>query len=192
VSTPLRLLVWAALLVGWLVLLLDWHDEVVKLRPERGRLEQLKAKEQSALWKVDWPAALRDAKQAQAQWLSRLPSVEQTGIFRAQALENISDLCRQIEVACQISALGENVSSPSKGNSTGLSGLISTGVRVSLPSADSKLELLINTLENDTQLRRIDKISTSTGRMTMDVQIFGLDTRPAIANTRSASAEKQP
>ncbi len=191
-TAPLRLLVWAALLVGWLVLLLDWHDEVVKLRPERVRLEQLRAKEQSALWNVDWPAAFRDAKQAQAQWLSRLPSIEQTGIFRAQALESISDLCRQLEVACQISALGENVSAPSKANSAGLSGLISTGVRVGLPSAESKLELLIKALESDTQLRRIEKISTSAGKMTMDVQIFGLDTRAAIASGRSASAEKQP
>jgi hypothetical protein len=191
-TTPLRLLVWSALLVGWLVLLLDWRDEVVKLRPERTRLEQLRAKEQSALWSVDWQAALREAKQTQTQWLARLPSVEQTGVFRAQSLEGISDLCRQLEAPCQISALGENVSTPSKANSAALSGVITTGVRVGLPTQDSKLELLINALENDSQLRRIDKITTSGGRVTMDVQIFGIDTRPNLASTRSANEGKQP
>ena len=109
-TSNLRLLIWVTVLVGWSVLLLDWHDEVVKLRPERVRLEQLRAKEQSALWNADWKNALKDAKQAQAEWLSRLPKVEQTGVFRAQALESMSDLCNQLKVACQVGALGESVS----------------------------------------------------------------------------------
>jgi hypothetical protein len=191
-TTPLRLLVWAAVLIGWLVLLLDWHDEVVKLRPERVRLEQLRAKEQSALWSVDWQSALRDAKQVQAQWLTRLPSVEQTGVFRAQALEGVGDLCKQLEAPCQVSALGENVSAPAKTGAAGLSGVITTGVRVGVPIQDGKLEMLINALENDSQLRRIDKIITSGGRVTMDIQVFGLNARPAVASTPTANAPTKP
>ena len=191
-TTPLRLLVWAAVLVGWLTLLLDWHDEVAKLRPERVRLEQLRAKEQSALWSVDWQAALRDAKEAQAQWLTRLPGVEQTGVFRAQALESVGDLCKQLEAACQVSALGENVSASAKTDTSGLSGVITTGVRVGIPIQDGKLELLIKSLENDIQLRRIDKIITGGGRVTMDIQVFGLNSRPATASTSAANAPKKP
>ena len=191
-TTNLRLLIWASILVGWGVLLLDWHDEVVKLRPERARLEQLRAKEQSALWNVDWKNALMDAKQAQADWLARLPKVEQTGVFRAQALESIADTCKQLSVACQVGALGENVVAASAGNATtnsgpadasgltglsGLSGLITTGVRVTVPLQDKNLELLIKTIENDTVLRRIDKAVARSARLTLDVQVYGLDTR---------------
>lgn len=182
-TTNLRLLIWAAVLIGWGTLLLDWRDEVVKLRPERVRLEQLRSKEQSALWNVDWKSALVDAKQAQAQWLSRLPVVEQTGVFRAQALESISDICKQLSVACQVGALGESVVAATtlppggKANTTGLSGLISTGVRVSVPLQDKNLELFIKTLENDVVLRRIDKATARSARMTFDVQVYGLSTR---------------
>ena len=183
-TTNLRLLIWAAVLIGWGTLLLDWRDEVAKLRPERVRLEQLRSKEQSALWNVDWKSALVDAKQAQSQWLSRLPVVEQTGVFRAQALESISDICKQLSLACQVGALGESVVAattlPSgvKGNATGLPGLISTGVRVSVPLQDKNLELFIKTLENDVVLRRIDKATARSARITFDVQVYGLNARP--------------
>ena len=184
-TTNLRLLIWAAVLVGWSTLLLDWRDEVAKLRPERVRLEQLRSKEQSTLWNVDWKSALVDAKQAQSQWLSRLPVIEQTGVFRAQALESKSDICKQLSVACQVQALGESVadSKPltagTKANTNGLSGLITTGVRVSVPLQDKNLELLIKTLENDVVLRRIDKAIARSSRITLDVQVFGLSARPA-------------
>ena len=185
-TTNLRLLIWAALLVVWGTLLLDWRDEVVKLRPERIRLEQLRSKEQSALWNVDWKSALSDAKQAQSQWLSRLPVIEQTGVFRAQALESISDICKQLSMACQVAALGESAVSASVAQTTptgsktapaGLSGLIATGVRVSVPLQDKNLELFMKTLENDVVLRRIDKAIARSARMTLDVQVYGLSTR---------------
>ena len=182
-TTNLRLLIWAAVLVGWGTLLLDWRDEVVKLRPERVRLEQMRSKEQSALWNVDWKSALSDAKQAQSQWLSRLPMIEQTGVFRAQALESISDICKQLSMACQVAALGESsvATTPAPAGSktapAGLSGLIATGVRVSVPLQDKNLELFMKTLENDVVLRRIDKAIARSARMTLDVQVYGLSTR---------------
>lgn len=197
-TSNLRMLIWVSVLVGWVVLLLDWHDEVVKLRPERARLEQLRAKEQSALWNVDWKSALKDAKLAQSEWLARLPKVEQTGVFRAQALESVADLCKQIGVVCQVGALGENVVAASPGGansnsspgtspalsggssgsgSSGLSGLITTGVRVSVPLQDKNLEMLVNAIENGSVLRRIDKAVVRSTRLTLDVQVYGLDAR---------------
>lgn len=186
-TSTLRHLIWAAVLIGWAVLVLDWRDEIVRLRPERVRLEQLRAKEQSALWNVDWQGAVREAQAAQAQWLTRLPRIEQIGVFRAQSMESVSDLCKQIDASCQIGAMGEstgvagntvaNGSDKSPGNASDLPRILSSGVRVSLPLQGDKLELLMKTLENDNQLRRIDKVVARSGRATLDVQSFGLDVR---------------
>jgi hypothetical protein len=188
-TTTLRRLVWAAVLVGWVVLVLDLRDEVVRLRPERVRLEQLRAKEQSALWNVDWKGALNEANSAQAQWLTRLPRIEQIGVFRAQTMESMSDLCKQIDASCQIGALGETTKTGSNavgsndkpGGANGLPDIVVSAVRVSLPVQGDKLELLMKTLENDSQLRRIDKVIVRAGRATLDVQSFGLDARIASA-----------
>ncbi len=185
-----RLLLWAAVLVGWSVLVLDWRDEVVRLRPERAAFEQLRLKEQSALVNADWQGRLQDAKIAQAQWLARLPKVEQTGVFRAQALETIADLCKQIDVVCQIAALGENAAAPGRAGADGLSGLIITGVRVTAPIQGKQLELLLRTLENDTVLRRIDKVTVRSGRATLDVQTFGLGALPP--RSQAADAASRP
>lgn len=186
-TSTLRHLVWAAALIGWGVLVLDWYDEVVRLRPERVRLEQLRAKEQSALWNVDWKEALRDANAAQTQWLTRLPRIEQVGVFRAQSMESMSDLCKQIDTSCQVGALGESTkpainsatSNDKASDPSSLPNIIVSGVRVSLPVQGDKLELLMKTLENDSQLRRIDKVIVRGGRATLDVQSFGLDVRTA-------------
>lgn len=185
-TASFRLLLWAAVLVGWSVLVLDWRDEVVKLRPERASFEQLRLKEQSALVNADWQSRLQDAKIAQAQWLSRLPRVEQTGVFRAQALETIADLCKQISAACQVGALGENATAPTKAGEDGLSGLISTGVRVTIPIRGKQLELLMKALENDTVLRRIEKITVRNISATFDVQTFGIS--PVVPRSPSADA----
>lgn len=173
-TVSFRMLLWSAVLVGWSVLVLDWRDEVLKLRPERASFEQLRLKEQSALANVDWQGRLQDAKIAQSKWLDRLPKVEQTGVFRAQALETIADLCKQIDAGCQVAALGENATAPAKAGADGLSGLISTGVRVSLPIQGKQLELLMTALENDTVLRRIEKVTVRSVRATLDVQTFGM------------------
>ena len=173
-TASFRLLLWAAVLVGWSVLVLDWRDEVVKLRPERATFEQLRLKEQSALVNADWQARLQDAKIAQAQWLSRLPRVEQTGVFRAQALETVADMCKQIDAVCQVAALGENATAPAKAGADGLSGLITTSVRVTIPIQGKQLELFMSALENDTVLRRIEKVTVRSARATLDVQTFGM------------------
>lgn len=187
-TSNLRNLLWAAALLCWLVLLLDWRDEVIKLRPERVRLEQLRAKEQSALWNVNWKDELQNANLAKKLWLERIPVVEQTGVFRAQALESIGDLCKQIQAACQVGALGENLVAPGKTASQGIAGLVTTGVRVTVPLQDSKLELLLNVLENDTVLRRIDKLSTRAGRLTLDVQTFGRGAMPQTSQPLPAAS----
>lgn len=169
-----RMLLWAAVLVGWSVLVLDWRDDVIRLQPERARVEQLRAREQSALLNVNWQERFKDAKAAQGEWLDRFPRVSQIGVFRAQALEGISDLCKQVEAQCQVSSLGENVSTPGKGNPDGLSGVVAAGIRVVVPLQGKQFELLLSALESDTVLRRVDKVVVRSGRATLDVQSYGL------------------
>ena len=184
-----RLLLWAAVLVGWSVLVLDWRDDVIRLQPERARVEQLRVREQSALLNVNWQERFKDAKAAQSQWLDRFPRVVQIGVFRAQALEGISDLCKQVEAQCQVSSLGENVSTPGKGNPDGLSGVVAAGIRVVVPLQGKQFELLLSALESDTVLRRVDKVVVRSGRATLDVQSYGLlaggpdATRPVAVNS---------
>lgn len=210
-----RLLLWAAALVGWSVLVLDWRDDVIRLQPERARVEQLRAREQTALLNVNWQERVKEAKFAQGQWLDRFPRVVQIGVFRAQALEGISDLCKLIETQCQVSSLGENVSTSGKGNPDGLSGVVAAGTRVVVPLQGKQFELLLSALESDTVLRRVDKVVVRSGRATLDVQSYGLLTsgpdaaRPEVLNSsdstsasngtasnksanRSASAEVRP
>jgi hypothetical protein len=180
-TTNLRNLIWAGMLVGWLALMLDWRDATVKLRPERIQAEQLRTKEQSILWSVDWNAALVDAQDAKLRWLERLPLVDQVGVFRAQALENISDLCKKIEASCQVSPMGENLTSVNNSTNGNIAGLVSTGVRVTVPMQGNKLELLMRTIENDYTLRRINKLSSRGALITVDVETFGLNSKTLTA-----------
>ena len=173
-TSSFRLLLWAAVLVGWSVLVLDWRDDVIRLRPERVRVEQLRVREQSALLNVDWQERFKDAKAAQIEWLARLPQVKQIGVFRAQALESVADLCKQVDAQCQVSALGETITTPGKNNFDGLSGVVAAGTRVVVPLQGRQLEFLLSLLENDVVLRRIDKVVVRSGRATLDVQNYGL------------------
>lgn len=173
--TPVfRLLLWAAVLVGWSVLVLDWRDDVIRLQPERARVEQLRAREQSALLNVNWQERLKDAKAAKSEWLDRFLRVVQIGVFRAQALEGISDLCKQVEAQCQVSSLGENISTLGKDNPEELSGMVAAGTRVVVPLQGKQFELLLSALERDMVLRRVDKVVVRSGRATLDVQSYGL------------------
>lgn len=169
-----RLLLWAAVLVGWSVLVLDWRDDVTRLQPERARVEQLRVREQSALLNVDWQERFKDAKAAQIEWLARFPRVTQIGVFRAQALESVADLCKQVEAQCQVSALGENITTPGKGSPDSLSGVVAAGTRVVVPVQGKQLEFVLSALENDAVLRRVDKVVVRSGRATLDVQNYGL------------------
>ena len=173
-TSSFRLLLWAAVLVGWSVLVLDWRDDVIRLRPERVRVEQLRVREQSALLNVDWQERFKDAKAAQIEWLARLPQVKQIGVFRAQALESVADLCKQVDAQCQVSALGETITTPGKNNFDGLSGVVAAGTRVVVPLQGRQLDFLLSLLENDVVLRRVDKVVVRSGRATLDVQNYGL------------------
>ena len=173
-TSSFRLLLWAAVLVGWSVLVLDWRDDVIRLRPERARVEQLRAREQSALLNVDWQERFKDAKAAQIEWLARLPQVKQIGVFRAQALESVADLCKQVDAQCQVSALGETITTFGKSNLDGLSGVVAAGTRVVVPLQGRQLDFLLSLLENDVVLRRVDKVVVRSGRATLDVQNYGL------------------
>ena len=92
-NSSLRWLIWLALLIGGWSVTLDWQDELEKIRPERERLERLRQREETAISAIDWAQLSNEAGKAQLAWLNRLPEVSPMGVFRAEALEAMADLC---------------------------------------------------------------------------------------------------
>ena len=201
-SPSLRWLVWLAVLIaGWSVVL-DWQDELAKLQPERERLERLRQREQSAISAVNWSRLSQEAAQAQLAWLERLPPVVQTGVFRAEAMEGMADLCTRLDAPCQVSAMGETASSrapvsggasqgrgsASEGAPDELPGLVSTSVRVTTGLGD-KLAPLLREIENGPVLRRVERFTVRSGRADFGVKTYGLDHQSADA--LMAAAQRQ-
>lgn len=198
-NSSLRWLIWLALLIGGWSITLDWQDELEKLRPERERLERLRQREENAISAIDWEQLSHQAAKAQLAWLNRLPEVSQMGVFRAEAMETMADLCKRLEAPCQVAAMGETSSSrvPPPGNAsrpgspatpTEPQGLVSTSVRVTTGLGD-KLMPLLQEIENGPVLRKVEKFTVRSGRADFVVKTFGLDQQSATA-TRSA-AERQ-
>ena len=198
-NSSLRWLIWLALLIGGWSVTLDWQDELEKIRPERERLERLRQREETAISAIDWAQLSHQAAKAQLAWLNRLPEVSQMGVFRAEAMETMADLCKRLEAPCQVAAMGETSSSrvPPPGNAsrpgsptipTEPQGLVSTSVRVTTGLGD-KLMPLLQEIENGPVLRKVEKFTVRSGRADFVVKTFGLDQQSA-TTTRSA-AERQ-
>lgn len=197
--TPmLKWLVWLAALIGLWSLALEWDAEIAQLRPEKAKLEQLRQREGFALQSVDWKEQEILARQAQLAWLDRLPEINQTGIFRAEAMENLSDLCKRLEASCQVASMGEtfarstsSATSATLGsdNSRGefeLQGLMSTGVRLSVGLAGNKLMPLMQEIEEGPVLRKIERFTVRSGRAELIVKVFGIQGEVARAERTAA------
>lgn len=198
-SSSLRWLVWLALLIGGWSLTLDWQDELNKLRPERERLERLRQREKSAASAIDWERLSQEAGKAQLAWLNRLPEVSQMGVFRAEAMEAMADLCKRLEASCQVAAMGETSANriQAAGNSAQggrppdnkeLQGLVSTSVRVTTGLGNTLIPLLTE-IEGGAVLRKVEKFTVRSGRADFVVNTFGLDSQTATA--LKATAERQ-
>ncbi|MDZ4187678.1 MAG: hypothetical protein U1D25_06165 [Hydrogenophaga sp.] len=196
-TTSFRWLVWLALLIGGLSVTLDWQEEIEQLRPERERLERLREREQSSIWAVDWVRLSKEAGQAQLTWLDRLPEVNQIGVFRAEAMESMSDLCQRLQAPCQVAAMGETAAPMAQNqagsretvgrpaNAAQLVGLVTTSVRITTSLNDTLMPLLLE-IENGPVLRQIEKFTVRSGRADFIVKTYGLDQRAAQV-TRSAA-----
>lgn len=181
--TPaLRWLVWTAILVIGSTVSLDWRDELTKLRPEIERMESLRRREQSAMLSIDWVAQGRLARQAQLAWLNRLPEVQQMGVFRAEAMEAMADLCKQEAAICQIAALGETSATRVRSTLASgipepqeLPGLVSTSVRLTVDLTGGKVTPILRRIETGPVLRQVGKFSVRSGRADFVVKTFGLE-----------------
>lgn len=197
--TPmLRRLIWAAALVGALSLVLGWSDEIEALRPERARVEQLRLREENAMRGLDWLALAKQSHEAQLAWLERLPEVGHLGVYRAEAMESMADLCKKLDAACRVAAMGESVEVPAlaasgaqglgaqKGRQGGpLVGLVSSSVRVSVGLPGNKLLPLLREIENGPVLRRVEKLTVRSGRADFVVKSYGMDGAAALAVRRN-------
>ena len=193
-TASMRNLLWIAALIGFWSVALDWRDASEKLRPERERLEQLKSREQSAMTSVNWHRVAEEALIAQIAWLDRLPEVTRPGVFRAEAMESLADLCQQVEAPCQVAAMGETATA-STGNTSptqppptirsggglntpqdtkDLPGLITTSVKIST-NLGPRLMQLLTVLEEGSTLRRIERFTVRSGRAEILVKVYGID-----------------
>lgn len=200
--TPaLRWLIWLAALVACFSITQDWQDELNKLRPERKRIERLRQHEESAMLSINWTQQAERAQQAQLAWQERLPEVTQMGVFRAEAMEAMADLCKQLETNCQVSALGETASNqahpnsinlntrPSESNTFELPGLVSTSVRLNVNLTGDKLTPLLNEIERGRVLRKVEKFSVRGGQADMVVKTFGIESQRTPSTTAGASKD---
>lgn len=191
--TPaLRWLLWFAILVIGSTVTLDWRDELAKLRPEIDRMKSVQRREHSAMFSIDWVEQGSLARQAQLAWLNMLPEVQQMGVFRAEAMEAMADLCKQEVARCQISALGETSLPrvrPASGSGTSepqaLVGLVSTSVRLTVDLSGGKVSSILRRIETGPVLRQVDKFSVRSGRADFIVKTFGLES-DAISAVRVA------
>jgi len=186
--TPtLRWLVWLAVLIGLWSVALEWEQEVARLKPEKQKLEQIRQREGSALQSVDWKAQELLARHAQIAWLDRLPEVSQVGIFRAEAMETISDLCGRLDASCQIASMGETqargptatTQGATANNLNELKGLVSTTLRITVGLSGNKLLPLMQEIEQGKVLRKIERFTVRSGRAELIVKIFGLESNVA-------------
>ena len=193
-TASMRNLLWIAALIGFWSVALDWRDASEKLRPERERLEQLKSREQSAMTSVNWQRVAEEALMAQIAWLDRLPEVTRPGVFRAEAMESLADLCQQVEAPCQVAAMGETATATSGSTSPsqptpairgggGLNtpqdakdvpGLVTTSVKIST-NLGPRLMPLLTALEEGSALRRVDRLTVRSGRAEILVKVYGID-----------------
>lgn len=169
----LRWLVWLAALIILANQAMEWEGELKQLQPEMKRLTELRSRERSSITSVNWSQQEQQALEAQLQWLERLPSITQTGTFRAQAMESLGDLCERLKAGCRVSAQGETVS-PS-GQDAQFPGLIYANVRVSVPLQYPHLDTLLGQIEQGPILRKIEKLAVRSGTIELQVRTYGLN-----------------
>jgi hypothetical protein len=209
-SDTLKTLLGCLLLVALGTAALDWQDTANQLQQESEASHRLRQRLENQARTADWPVLAQQAHEAQSAWLDRLVEVETTGVFRAVAMERMADLCKSVDVPCQVGAVGEKVLStpqdPSQPANTAatakpappsLPGLVSATVRLTFPVNSPGLHKLLTEIETGPILRSIDKFTVRAGRVEMLVQNYGMfktamDKLRASALPQKANAEARP
>lgn len=183
-SRNLKTLLGWLLVVAGILLVLDWQDAAEQLRQESETSTRLRQRLEQQTRAVDWRVMARTAQDAQDAWLDRLVEVETTGVFRAVAMERMADLCKGLDVVCQVGAVGEKVFNESVGKTAAgqpditrapeLPGLVSATVNVTLPLTSPGLHPLLTEIEKGHVLRSIDRLTVRSARVDLVVQNYGM------------------
>lgn len=188
-SDTLKTLLGCLLLVALGSAALDWQDTANRLQQESEASQRLRQRLENQARTADWSALAQQAQQAQSAWLDRLVEVDTTGVFRAVAMERMADLCKSVDVPCQVGAVGEKVLSTPQDSSKpantaagaatakaahNLPGLVSATVRLTFPVNSPGLHKLLTEIETGPILRSIDKFTVRAGRVEMQVQSYGM------------------
>jgi hypothetical protein len=178
-SPTLKTLLAWAILIGLFPLTMDLHDNLAQVRQQAVQSDHVLVRIQSRTSSTDWIEQAHQASQAELAWAEKLMPVKSPGIFRAQAIEHMADLCKNANIQCQISAQGEKTNptpATSPANSNGpktLTGLISANVRVKAPANSAQLQALIDQIESGKYLIKIEKFTLRSGLAELSVQLFG-------------------
>jgi hypothetical protein len=204
-SDTLKKLLASLLLVALGSAALDWQDNAARLQQEAETSKRLRQRLENQTRTADWSVLAEQALQAQNAWLDRLVEVETTGVFRAVAMERLAELCKSIDVPCQVGAVGEkvlsnpqdkpkpilaNVPDSAKTNPTLLPGLVSATVRLTFPVNSPGLHKLLTEIETGPILRSIDKFTVRAGRVEILVQSYGIF-KTAAAKLRHPQSQAQ-
>jgi hypothetical protein len=181
-ATLKTLLAWA-LLLALVPLTLDLHDNLAQVREQAAQSDRMLERIQSRTTTTDWLEQAHIASQAELAWAEKLMPVTSPGVFRAQAIEHMADLCKNANIQCQISAQGEKTNptsataSPNANTPQTLSGLVGANVRIKAPANSHQLESLMDQIESGKYLIKIEKFTLRSGLVELTVQLYGQLTR---------------
>jgi hypothetical protein len=182
-SATLKILLAWALLLGLVPLTLDLHDNLAQVRQQAEQSDRMLERIQSRTTTTDWFEQENKASQAELAWAAKLMPVNSPGVFRAQAIEHLADICKNANIQCQISAQGEKTNPTSSSSSANsnvpqtLTGLIGANVRIKAPANNAQLESLISEIESGKYLIKIEKFTLRSGLVELTVQLYGQLTR---------------
>jgi hypothetical protein len=111
-SLTLKNLLYGLFSILTLVTALDWQDQVNQLRIDYSASERLHQRQLTHTKLTSWDEELIAAEKSHLAWSSRLINVQTTGVFRAVSMERYADMCKNLDIVCQIGAEGEKVHSP--------------------------------------------------------------------------------
>lgn len=183
-TNNLKWLIWCAFLILAFNQVLEWNDSLDKLQTEAKRAQKFRDNEYSKLKNVNWQKIENDAKKAQLAWLERLPSVEQTGLFRARAMESLKEICEFYKATCKISAQGEvfggnfnNDKNVLENNKIKIPGIFYSNFRISIPINFENTDYFIKNIENDKELRIIERFTVRGPIIDIYIRSYGIEQR---------------
>lgn len=174
-TNNLRRLIWSAVLILIFNQILEFESSLENLKYEFVKINKSQISEINEISSFDWNSIENEAFSAQEEWLQRIPSVEQTGIFRAKTMESLGALCNQYKAMCRIAAQGEVIDLNSDSSqSEKIEGLVYSNFKMTVPTDFESLDTFMNLIENKDELRVINKLVMRGAFIDLYIRCYGI------------------